>query len=270
MNGVLSIPAAEYHAADGVSQSALKWISPPWTPAHFKARFITRTLKDEETPAKRLGTITHRVLLEPDTLADAFHVKPRGMKFTTKDGIAWKDAHADREIVTTDDAERIAAMRDAVWAHPVAKRLLAGGEMERSLFATDKDGVLRKGRLDCLSAGNIIPDLKTVEETSTEWVEKQIDACGWYRQGPFYCDLCEMLGIEKAAFVLICVEKNPPFDVCCYQLDPQVMELGRMCYQRDLALLNDCREKNHWPGRSGKIEIAGLPPWKMRQLEAIL
>lgn len=269
MNGIHSMSWEQYAKADGVSKSALDWIAPPYTPAHFKARFIDGTLLDEETPAKRLGTLTHRCILEPESISGAFHIKPEDMSFATKEGKAWKADHSDRPIIAHDEAGAINAMADAVWSHPMAKRLLTGGEFERSLFATDADGILRKGRLDALTAGNIIPDLKTVTSTDLEWVEKQIDACGWYRQAAYYLDLCKLLGMDKAAFVLVCVEKTAPFDVCCYEVAAEVIEIGRRTYQRDLALLNHCRAENEWPGRSRKIESAGLPGWKMKQLESL-
>ena len=69
MNGIFTIPSEQYHAAAGVSNSALKWIRAPKTPAHFKAKFIDKVIPDEESPALRIGSVLHRCVLEPETMA---------------------------------------------------------------------------------------------------------------------------------------------------------------------------------------------------------
>lgn len=269
MNGILSMTAEQYHAADGVSKSSLDWIAPPYTPAHFHARFIANTLADEETPAKRLGSLTHRVILEPDTLDGAFYVKPEGMTFTTKEGKAWRDDHSDRPIIANDDATAIKGMRDAVWRHPLSKRLLTGAAKEQNLFATDATGVLRKGRIDVLKSGWPIADLKTVAGTDDKWFERQNEECRWYVQAAYYVDLAELVELDcQRAFCCITVEKTPPYDVTCRDFN-DLLEAGRMCYKRDLALLNHCRESDQWPGRSIEFLPASLPAWVMKQLEAI-
>lgn len=269
LNGIHSMAYEDYAKAEGVNKSSLDYIAPPYTPAHFRARFITGELKDEETPAKRLGSLTHRCVLEPETLEGAFHIKPGGMKFTTKDGIAWRDEHEDRPIITTPEARQIEAMRDAVWRHPLAKRLLAGGQMERSVFATDENGILRKARLDCLPpAGNILPDLKTVESTDEHWFEKQNENCRWFVQAAYSISITKLLGMAFENFAAITVEKTPPYDVVVRDFS-DLLHAGRMCFERDLMMLRQCREKNEWPGRSNHFEPATLPAWAMKGLEQI-
>jgi len=267
MNGVLSMPAEAYHAASGVSKSMLDYIAPPeFTPAHYRARFLTGEMKKEETDAMRLGSLTHRCILEPDTVAGAFHVRPEEMSFTTKEGKAWKAEHMDKPIVKSEEAKAVNAMCAAIWRHPMAKRLLVG-DKERSLFAQDGNGTLRKGRLDVLCAGNIVPDLKTCQTTERGKLEKEILEYRYHVQGAYYTDLCNLLGYEKQVFVLICVEKTPPYDVVCYQIEPEILELGRKEYRANLATLRHCLEKDEWPGRSNEIETIGLPHWAMKQLE---
>ncbi len=296
LNGILSMPAEQYRSADGVSKSSLDWIAPPYTPAHFRARFITGELKDQETEAKRMGTLTHRVILEPDTLHGAFYVEPDTLainplrlaklksarRIGEEDGMAivkwnsafteaedWCRQHSDRPILAAAEAKAIKAMRDAVWRHPLAKRLLTGAAHEQNLFATDKQGLLRKGRLDVLKTGYPIADLKVVAQVDEGWFEKQNENCRWYVQGAYYTDLAELLGIDcLREFACIAVEKTPPYDVVCYDFS-DLLQAGRMCYQRDLALLRHCRDTDEWPGRSNAFVPAGLPAWAMKQLEAL-
>jgi hypothetical protein len=217
-----------YFAADGVSRSMLEDILPPEsTPLHFWARHIGKTAVDEETAAKRLGALTHRFLLEEDTTKGAFHIKPEGMKFSNKEGIAWKAAHADLPIITADEMGAINGMRAAVWAHPTARRFVKGAQLEQCLFATDEKGTLRKGRLDMLNErGDYLADIKTCISASEKEISKAVDNFGYYRQAAFYLDLCKLLGIEKKAFVLICVEKTPPYDVVCWQIADEIAALA--------------------------------------------
>lgn len=269
MSEILSMSAEQYRAAAGVSKSMLDDIAPPWTPAHFRAKHITKEVPDDQTDAQELGQLTHRVILEPDTLEGAFHVKPEGMNFTTKAGKEWRDGHTDRPIITTGDANAVKAMRDAVWRHPVAKRLLKGARTEQSLFAEDSRGTLRKGRLDALTEGNIIPDLKTCLSADPAWLEKQVANLRYYVQGAYYAAMCNLLGMDKQAFTLICVEKTPPYDVVCYTIEDWLMDAGKVCFERDLAMYRHCLETDKWPGRSDGIEYIGVPQWARKELEAM-
>ena len=169
--GIYSIAAERYHAAEGVSKSMLD-ILESQTPAHLQAYLYG--LAKEETPAMRFGTILHRALLEPDTYRDGFHVKPEKMRFTTKDGIQWQGEHADLPIVTLDESEAIDAMVSAVHCHPFAKRLLTGATSEQSIFVEDNHGTLRKSRLDALTKGTTITDIKTTESAALDQFERNI------------------------------------------------------------------------------------------------
>lgn len=270
MNGILSMPAEQYRSAAGVSKSMLDDIAPPKTPAHFWAEHVGKTIVEKEpTPAQALGTLVHRCILEPDTMTDAFHVKPDGMTSTTKEGKAWRDEHQDRPIITADVAGYITDMRDAVHAHPKARALIAGGKTEQSLFCEDANGVLRKARLDVLSAGNIIPDLKTCASAAAEDMEASNGDYRYFVQAAYYIDLCQLLGIDKEAFCTICVEKEPPHLVAVYSIPQWLIDAGRVCYRRDMALYRHCVETGEWSGYGNSIMELGVRPWLQKQLEQI-
>lgn len=260
--GVLSIPAEIYHKAEGISKSGLDIIAEK-TPAHYQ-----QWLKDEEeeTEAKRFGQILHRALLEPDTYKDGFYTRPEGMKFTTKDGIAWKEAHQDRPILSTNDAVTVSSMVSAVHTHPFAKRLLAGALAEQSLFVEDSHGTLRKSRLDALTKGNVIPDIKTCESAALPDFERSVSKYRYHVQAAYYLDNSNLLGIDKHTFFFICVEKSAPYAVRCLQLMAEVIEAGRILYQRDLQVYRNCVESGKWPAYEDSYTECGLPEWEMRKL----
>jgi len=257
-----------YNAAPGISNSMLKWISAPYFPIHYKARYITREIIEEETDAQRLGKLTHRVVLEPDSMEGAFHVRPEGMKFTTKEGMAWKADHQDRPILTADEALSAKRMRDAVWAHPKASGLLKGAQTEVCVFADDRDGNALKGRIDALPPkANTIPDVKTVERIDERSLESSILKFRWYVQGAFYRDLLALAGIKRAVFAFIFVEKNPPYCVTVRTLPEEVEAMGRKLYKADLARLRDCMERNHWPADPNDGQDIYLPAKVMQNAQ---
>lgn len=261
--GIHSVSYERYRAAAGVSKSMLDILAEK-TPAHLQAYLRA---EPEETPALRFGTILHRALLEPDTYREGFHVKPEKMNFATKDGKAWRDEHEDRPLISFDEEKQITAMVSAIYTHPFAKRLLTGAVTEQSIFVEDAEGVLRKSRLDALTKGSTIPDIKTTESANMEMFERSISRYRLHVQAAYYVDNCRLAGIEKNEFFFIAVEKSPPYAVRCLQLMPEVLSWGRFLYRNDLQTYRNCVETNFWPCWSDGYEDVTLPTWEMKQLE---
>lgn len=266
--GILSMGEAQYRAADGISKSALDYIAPPRTAAHYKA-YIDGLLYVEQTPAMRFGSLVHRAVLEPDTYRNAFVIKPEGMNFATREGKEWKSAQT-KPILANDEASKVSQIVDAVWKHSYAKRLLKDAVTEQCLFAMDSHNMLRKGRLDALIKGSAVPDLKTTQCADPREFERSIGKFRYHVQAAYYLDLCKLVGIDKSQFVYIVVEKEPPFAVAVYSLDSEAIELGRLEYQRDLAAVRECLEKGTWPGFPEDITVVGLPEWMRKAAEAVL
>lgn len=265
--GILSLPADQYFAADGVSKSMLDIIGEK-TPAHL--RYYLDNPKPEPTAAQRFGTLCHRAMLEPDTCKDAFYVRPDGMSFTTKDGRAWKEEHADRPIITAEEANQLSSMVFAVAKHPMAARLFSLGKSEQCLFAEDDQGTLRKGRLDYVSeSGNVLPDLKTCESAAPDDFEKQIVKYRYHVQAAYYLSLCKLCGLDKNTFIFVCVEKSPPYAVAVYNLAADAIDAGRGLYHHDLQVYRNCLESGDWPAYSTGIQGISLPAWELKRLEAL-
>jgi hypothetical protein len=265
--GILSLPEAQYRAAEGLSKSALDYIAPPRTPAHFKA-YIDGLLKTETTPAMRLGQMIHRAILEPDALEVS--VKPEGLNLSTKEGREWKAAQI-KTVITQDEYATITGMRDSVHAHPAVKRVLDDARTEVSLFASGEDGVLRKARIDALpEGGNVIVDIKSCQSADADMMAKSVASYRYDVQAAYYLDICALLGLDKSEFLFVCVEKQPPYAVAVYALDQQAIEWGRKQYQRDLALVKHCMAEDHWPSFTQDITTLALPAWAQKQAESVL
>jgi hypothetical protein len=262
---ILSMPAEQYRAAEGISKSDLDLIAPPNTPAHFMAH-KTGMVQREETEAMRLGSITHRAILEPETMAEAYHIKPDGMKFSTKEGKEWQAAHEDKPIVSSDHDKSVKRMRDAVWNHPLAKRLLNGATTEQCFFAADDKNVVRKGRMDAVpKSGNTIVDLKTCESADPEEFGKKVHQYRYHCQAAWYLKLAKLCGLDRKEFVFICVEKSAPYCVACYTLEPQAIELGERLIMADYQRYLNCLESGEWPGYPAIIGGIGLPAYVYRK-----
>ena len=262
--GIYSLPAERYHAAEGVSKSMLDILAAK-TPAHLKAHLFGIAQK-KETEALKIGAITHRALLEPDTYRDGFYVRPEKMTFTTIAGKQWKAEHEDRPILTAEESEMIDSMVSSVHTHPFAKRLLAGCQPEQSLFVEDKSGTLRKSRLDALTTGNVLPDLKATDSAAIESFERNVSRYRLHVQAAYYLDNCNLSGIEKQAFFFVVVEKEPPYLVRCLRLDGDIIEWGRKLYQHDIQLYRNCVESGRWPGWGEEWDEISLPAWELKQV----
>lgn len=267
--GIISLPEAQYRAAEGISKSMLDWIAAPRTPAHYKAK-VDGLIPDEQTPAMRLGQMIHRAILEPETVKGAWVVKPEGMMFTTKDGKEWKAAQT-MPIITSDEAATITGMRDSVRRHPAVKRVLANARTEVSLFANGEDGILRKARIDALpESGNVLVDIKSCQSADPDLMSKSVASYRYEVQAAYYLDICQLLGIDRSEFLFVCVEKHPPYAVAVYALDQDAIDWGRKQYRADLALLKRCMAEDHWPSFTEDIITLGLPAWAQKQADAVL
>ena len=160
----LSFP--DYLAADAMSNSGLKLLRK--SPAHFRAGADPDA---GQKPSLRRGSLLHTLVLEADTLAVRYMVKPAGMTFATKEGKAWRDAvPAGMEIVSADEVKVATRQATNLRAVPEVAALLGDGQAEVSFFWVDPiTGDLCKGRADWVyrtAHGVILLDLKTSEDAS--------------------------------------------------------------------------------------------------------
>ena len=260
--GIHDLPAERYDAADGVSATMLNILAAS-TPLHLRC-WLNGQTEREETEALRFGIIAHYAILQGEVYKDRFHVSPEGMKFNTKAGIAWKADHEDKPIVKYDDAMHLIGMVESISRHPFARRLLSTGKPEQSLFVYDDLGNLRKSRLDSLTLGTTLPDIKTVMSASDDYFKRLISRLRYHVRAAFYLDNCNLLNIDKQQFFFIAVEKLPPYAVRCLQLNGDCITWGRKCYQADLQTYRNCVESDEWPGYTNSYEEIALPDYEMK------
>lgn len=254
------LPAEQYHAAKGVSHSMLKNLHP--TPAHLLA-YLSE--KREPTPAQIFGTLVHHRVLEPERPLPQIAVKTKAIDFKTNEGKAWRKAQVDagRLIVTETEHENIAGCVNAIAKHPICKKIFSEGNSEVCFFKNFSYGgtVLRKARLDWVPAGNSLVDIKTTQDASQESFAKEVLKFCYHSQAAYYLDIANDSADrpEKECFVIVAVEKNPPYCVAIYNLHREAIGKGRMLNIKDLGTYMDCVERNHWPGYSEEAVTLDLP-----------
>jgi hypothetical protein len=250
---------AVYRGAPGVNISNLKAMGK--SPAHYLAK-VEEPLSDP-TDAQVFGTLLHLAVLEPDRLAGAYVTRPEGLKFTTKEGKAWKDS----QTLPILDVEKSAALMRTAMAvsnHPTAGQILSGGRKEVSVFKTHgQTGLLLKGRIDCLTEDEngfvTVVDVKTTEDASIAGFSRAIASWQYHAQAAFYMDL-----VAADYFVFLAVEKSAPYAVGIYALDEASIGRGRDAYGNWLEMLARCQETGEWPGYSMEVETISLPAWAMK------
>jgi exodeoxyribonuclease VIII len=252
---------AEYHASPAISKSGLDLIRK--APALYRWRQANPT---EQTPAMRLGTLTHTAVLEPDSFAASVIARPEGIDRRTSAGKAeWAAFEIEangREILTGEEMAKLAAIRDAVRSHPAAAKALAGRPtIEQSIF-WDADGIACRCRPDAVTERGVIVDLKTTRDASPEGFAKSIAQYRYHVQAAFYSDgYRAAFGEAPRGFVFIAVETEPPFLVAVYVASETMTSRGRIDYQGDLDTFRRCRDADEWPGYSSAPLTIDLPKW---------
>lgn len=214
----------------------------------------------------RMGTLVHTAILEPDDLGNLI-VAPIVDRRTTSGKADWAAFLIEaegREIVEAEELDKLHAIRDAVWAHPAASKLLAMlREVETSIFWTDPEtGVECRSRPDGIMTNNVIVDVKTTKDARQDEFAKSVANYRYHVQSAFYSDgFAAIYGEPPKRFAFIAVETEPPH-LCAVYVASEAMTLrGRADYRDDLATYKRCLETDTWPGLPETPTVIELPKW---------
>lgn len=265
MNPVI-MTNAEYHATPAISKSDLDLIAK--SPMHYK---LSKEAQREQTPAMLLGSVTHKLVLEPDKFADEYMVAPEVDK-RTKDGkAAWAEfvAEVTDKHTVIDKAlyEQAQAVAEAVRSHPVAAKLLQGGRAELSYF-WDNNGIECKCRPDYLREDiKTVIDLKTTQCSAPEEFTKSAFNYRYHVQAAWYLDGLKACGVNVENFIFIAVETKPPYPVMVYVADELMIKLGQAEAADNLETYRECLESDIWHGyeEQPKVHSLSLPDWVARK-----
>lgn len=285
-----NISAEVYHSWPGASNSRMNDMLR--SPAHC---YEQMTNPGEPTEAMQMGTAIHYAVLEPDLFETVYTVAGRccavkkSGERCDNGGIAraagrWycgvhlkseKVLAVDGDINVLEQArhEQCLRIRDAVWAHPAAMRILGAlTYREASLVWDDPETNVRcKLRADGISKSlSVNMDLKTTIDASQQAFTRSIFNFGYHRQGAHGLSGLGVCGLPVEHFVICAVEKQPPYAVAVYRLDDAAIEAGQKQLRPLIERFAQCQRTGIWPAYSDQVQDITLPDWAWRKVDADL
>lgn len=266
-----SLSYADYGSLTGIHYSRLKLMAK--SPLHYR-----QGPPSYSTETQREGQLIHTAVLEPERFELEARVWTGGMTADGKRKTLNKNSNAYKEfceqvraeggfVVEEWERDRILTIADRVRNHYYAGALFDSGEAEVSITRKHKSGFTLKGRLDWV--GRWLVDLKTTKNARPDKFARDAYTYGYFVQCAFYADLHHALTGERRPFALVCVEKSKPYDVVCFRVPDEAIDLGRQKYEGWLRTLRTCTDEDVWPGQDehkGIIDL-GLPHWAYEELE---
>lgn len=234
------------------------------SPAHYRAE---QSRPKTETPALLLGRAIHARVLEPETFTERFAVAPVCDRRTKEGKAIWTahlELHPDATTITAADSEVIEGIARAIEAHPIARSAIEGAQAELSGYYVDPEtGVRCRIRPDALRADiGVIVDLKSALDASPRAFERVMHQRGYHVQASMYAaGYHAITGEALTDFLIVAVEKAPPYAIGVYRISDAALMVGRATYRDALRLYAECLAADRWPGYSDRIEALTLPTW---------
>ena len=261
------IPTELYFSWKAASQSELCTLR-DGTPAHLFARWEG---EDKDTPAKILGRAIHTATLQPDLFEGQYARGPEG-DWRTKEAKAQlniiRSGLPQGTVLKPEQYDKIRRIREAVRNHPIARGVL-DGEAERSAVWIDpKTKLSCKARFDDISRSTgCVVDLKTTMSAHPDVFPRCIYNYGYYIQAAHYVHGAHLCGLDVENFVIVAVEKDPPYAVCVYRVRDDALQAGRDEREALLDVYAGCAKANHWPSYPERVQDVTLNPWDFRKVD---
>ena len=186
----------------------------------------------ETTEAMAFGKMVHAYILEESEFWKKYVVAPVIDRRTTQGKLDWKQLESSGlEIVSAQQWVELNQIRQNVLNHPVASKIIAGGEREGVFFGYC-NGVKTRSKIDMVHNGFII-DLKTSQSASKSEFMRSMANFNYHMQAAFYVDIAKQNGLDIKGFIFLVVEKKATTcGVGVYVIDEEAIDLGRKMYQR--------------------------------------
>jgi len=254
-----SLSFNEYKALRGLNFHGLKDFAK--SPRNYQ--FWQEHPATADTEAFALGRLAHTAILEGVEAVTSRYLVWTGGRRAGAEWNAYKTAAEaeGKEIVKADDLKEVERMFQAVADHPKAGKVLGAITEVETSYTWEVRGTACKARIDAFCAKQgILVDLKTTADPR-EGFERQFYNLKYHWQAAWYMRALEANGVKVKGFLIIAVEKAPPYEVVCYQVDADTIALARMEMEPHLAFFDECRAQNRWPGYSDAIIKLQAPEW---------
>ena len=225
------------------------------------------------TEAMKLGTATHRLILEPDRVGD-FAVWGLLEEEKVRRGKVWdnfQEVNKGAEMIVTV-AERDAMVGMATGARknvPIRKYADMKGRAEVSMFWRDeRTGRRYKGRVDKICEGNVIADLKTCVSCQPYFFSKASFRLGYHIKLAMYWSGYKALTGHEPKLKILAIEKKPPHESVVYRITKDVLTQGLEEWQELEKKLVECEDSNLWPAEYETETDLPLPQWLGEEADA--
>lgn len=297
-------PMSEY-LADPAASASMLWKLHTTTPAHF----IEDYGGDEETVAKRLGSVLHARLFEPATFDQYVVLGPCEAELKSgerkgekcgKQGSVFRDGHSfcgtqghdpygkdepmapGIEVVTASQKRDAIAMEAALRKDREINELLeAEGPREVIGVWQDKEtGLWLRIRPDMLIAEPAatparwhwsVPNLKSTGKVARgEAFRRDFENLGNHFKAAVYrLGMRELWPVEPQNFLYPTVETYAPYATILHRIHEDWLDIAEDDVRHTLRALADCLDADHWPAYGGGIHDLNLPEWRRKRLDVI-
>lgn len=282
--GPVDVSNEQYHAMPGISKSHLDYIARRKSPKHYWQKYLNPNREPEiKTYDMIKGNAIHSAILQPDVAEKMVVIGLAHARRSKAEKEAWAEfelEHAGQYILKPDDYDEVFRVRDSFWNHPVAPGILSNGIAEQSFFAMRDVPDGEGGVLIDHETGEVIQELVKCQ---TDFIRRDYDyivdlkstddaseigfanSCGNYRypvQAAWYQDvLTAWYGRAPKEWILIALEKEPPYAIGIYRFDEIDVAKGRLAADRDFKRIAECRRERYWPDYGETVKTIQLPIW---------
>lgn len=233
----------------GWSKSKL-WGYDQYTP--YRAEFGAFKEKDYLL----FGRAGHIAVLEPDELESRVY----NSNVANRMGKKWeyaKEEAGNRICLLPDEWDMLLLMRDMADGNEWVRRMREGTPLiEKSCYAVDPEtGAKIKCRVDQYSPEyGLMMDLKFLSSIDDESWSKDLGTYGYMMQEAGYEHTWNLgSGHQSEGMIFVCFAKTEPPEMIVRQLTPVDVEEGRERYRAALAIAEECRIAQDWPGQPTDI-----------------
>lgn len=273
------LPIDLYHGdctfGPGISSSGLRIIESK-TPMHYWAYSYLNPNKLPPEPKEHFifGDAAHKLLLGETGFKEKFAIRPDQWSDWRKDAAKeWRteQQEAGKSVLVPDDLVIIRHIANQLAADPLVASGILQGKIEHSLIWKDEPtGIWLRSRPDVIPAADgVLVDIKTTTDASDESIQRTVQKLGYAMQGALAgLGMKAALEIDMTDFVLVWLEKKPPYAVNIQPVDSDWIYWARRQLRRSIDKFAKCIETNDWPGYAQVGEKSThMPEWLRKRFE---
>lgn len=253
---ILESTNAAYHAdRTHLSSSGLKTLLK--SAAQFEHEYVKGYKETVEKDSFTEGTLTHALLLEPNTIVTNYAVFS-GLRRSGKIFEEFKENNPNKIIITAAQMLRCQRLATSCNSHSVSTALLESTLSEHSMVSTILD-VPVKARADAISISRkCIIDVKTTALPGGADVFRQtVQEYMYHLSAALYCQIAYNVYGELHEFFWIVISKSDN-STHVYKASTETLSQGSALVTQALIKYKKCLESGIWLDEVTKVDYSNL------------